>query len=59
MKYIILSLLLLNPLFALDFYVIEVTNNQVFNYFFSYPITILFIVLPLIALLDLLKKVDK
>jgi hypothetical protein len=59
MKYLILISLLLSPSFAFEFYVIEVTQSQSFNYFFSYPMTVLFITIPMIALLDFLKKVDK
>jgi len=59
MKYLLLVLVFCSSAFSLDFYVIEVTDNQPFNYFFSYLMTILFISLPLVALLDFLKRLDK
>ncbi|WP_417327419.1 hypothetical protein [Halarcobacter sp.] len=41
----------------MDFFVIELTSNQALNYFFSFPIYTMFVSLPFIAILDLIKKV--
>lgn len=57
MKYLIFTLLFLNPLFAFDFSPIKVTDSDVFNYFFSFPIYTMFVALPFIAVLSLFKKI--
>ncbi|WP_266095110.1 hypothetical protein [Aliarcobacter cibarius] len=41
----------------MEFPIIEITQNQAFNYFFTFPIYTMFISLPFIALLNLFKKI--
>ena len=58
MKKIILILLFLyNSVFAVDFAVITITDNEALNYFFSFPIWTMIISLPFIAILNLIKKI--
>lgn len=59
MKIFILFIMIVSYSNAFDFQVIEVTNNDSFNYFFSYTMTVLFITFPMIALLDFLRKIDR
>ena len=41
----------------MELYIIEITDNQAFNYFFTFPIYTMFISLPFIALINLFKKI--
>lgn len=41
------------------FSIIEVTNNDVFNYFFTFPIYLMFTIIPVIAILEIVKKAFK
>ncbi len=41
----------------MEFSVIELTTNETLNYFFSFPIYTMFVSLPFIALINLLKKI--
>ena len=41
----------------MEFFIIELTDNNVLNYFFTFPIYIMLISLPFMAILDLIKKI--
>jgi hypothetical protein len=41
----------------MEFAIIEITENAVFNYFFSFNVYMLFVLLPIVAILNLIKKV--
>lgn len=56
-KILIILFLVYNSVFAVDFAIIELTDNQTLNYFFSFPIWTLIISLPFIAILNLIKKI--
>jgi len=40
----------------MEFAIIELTNNQALNYFFSFPIWVMFTSISFIAIFDLIKK---
>jgi hypothetical protein len=40
----------------MEFVIIEITNNEAFNYFFSFPIYTMFISLPFLAVMQIFKK---
>lgn len=56
-KIFLFLVLIYNSSFAVDFFIIEVTDNQALNYFFTFPIYTMLISLPFIALINLLKKI--
>jgi hypothetical protein len=41
----------------MEFAIIQVTNNEAFNIFFSYPIWTAIITIPFVAVLNLIKKI--
>ncbi|MDY3204477.1 MAG: hypothetical protein RBR70_05340 [Arcobacter sp.] len=57
MKILIILFLVYNSVFAVDFAIITITDNEALNYFFSFPIWTLIISLPFIAILNLIKKI--
>lgn len=57
MKILIILFLVYNSVFAVDFAIIELTDNVALNYFFSFPIWTMIISLPFIAILNLIKKI--
>ncbi|AHJ12434.1 putative membrane protein [Sulfurospirillum multivorans DSM 12446] len=57
MKFIILVSLLFNFSYALDFFVIPVTDNIAFNYFFSFPVWITIVSIPVMMSLTILKHI--
>ncbi|MBU3014760.1 hypothetical protein KO488_08325 [Poseidonibacter lekithochrous] len=57
MKNLLLILLIVTNSFSLDFPIIEVTENEPFNYFFSFPIYTMFVILPFLAVMSIFKKI--
>lgn len=57
MKILIILFLVYNSVFAVDFAIITITDNEALNYFFSFPIWTMIISLPFIAILNLIKKI--
>jgi hypothetical protein len=56
-KILLLLILIYSSSFAVDFTSFALTDNQALNYFFSFPIYVMFTALPFIALLTLFRKV--
>ncbi|WP_434275940.1 hypothetical protein [Aliarcobacter cryaerophilus] len=40
----------------MEFFIIELTDNEALNYFFTFPIYTMLVSLPFIAIFDLIKK---
>lgn len=57
MKYVTLLLLIVNSSYALEFVVIPVTSNTPFNYFFSFPVYVTLIAIPLFMAISFLGRV--
>jgi|GEM_PF-5798337 len=57
MKFIFFISLIFNFSYALDFVVIPVTDNNAFNYFFSFPIYITLASVPFVMALSILKHI--
>jgi len=57
MKFIFFISLIFNFSYALDFVVIPVTDNNAFNYFFSFPVWMTIISIPFIMALTMLKHI--
>lgn len=41
----------------MEFTIFQITDNQALNYFFTFPIYVMFTTLPFIAILSIFKKV--
>jgi hypothetical protein len=41
----------------MEFTIFQITDNQALNYFFTFPIYVMFTTLPFIAILSIFKKI--